>query len=136
VEIEAIHPPAEAADAYHYVRAAEIAARTSIASERGNAIVIRSQSRQYATSQIDAARATAAETISTARVALTRFTADRDAAKAGGHVFLLERYFTDLSAALAKSPKVIIDHRLNWPEAPVLDLRPPSGVLPTDSKAE
>jgi regulator of protease activity HflC (stomatin/prohibitin superfamily) len=136
VVIEAIHPPAEAADAYHYVRAAEIAARTSIASERGNAIVIRSQSRQYATSQIDAARATAAETISTARVALTRFTADREAAKAGGHVFLLERYFTDLSAALAKSPKVIIDHRLNWPEAPVLDLRPPSGVLPTDSKAE
>jgi hypothetical protein len=37
---------------------------------------------------------------------------------------MLERYFTALSMALAKAPKTIIDHRLNWPEAPVLDLRP------------
>jgi regulator of protease activity HflC (stomatin/prohibitin superfamily) len=136
VVIEAIHPPAGAADAYHYVRAAEIAARTSIASERGNAIVIRSQSRQYATDQIDAARAAAAETVGAARVALTRFTADRTAAQAGGRAFLLERYFTDLSAAIARSPMTIIDHRLNWPEAPVLDLRPLAGQLPTGEKGE
>jgi len=136
VVIEAIHPPAGAADAYHYVRAAEIAARASIASERGNAIVIRSQSSQYANAQVAAARATAAETVGTARVALIRFTADRDAARAGGRAFLLERYLTDLSAALGRSPMTIIDHRLNWPEAPVLDLRPLASAQPTGEKGE
>ena len=136
VVIEAIHPPAGAADAYHYVRAAEIAARASIASERGNAIVIRSQSSQYANAQVAAARATAAETVGAARTALIRFTADRDAARAGGRAFLLERYFTDLSGALGRSPMMIIDHRLNWPEAPVLDLRPLAAAQPIGEKGE
>jgi len=123
--IEAIHPPAGAADAYHAVRAAEIAAQASVAAERGNAAVIRAQSRQYATDRIDAARATAAEILENARAAELRFTADREAARASPKTFLLERYFGNLSAALAGTPKTIIDHRLNWPEAPVLDLRPP-----------
>jgi regulator of protease activity HflC (stomatin/prohibitin superfamily) len=136
VVIEAIHPPAGAAEAYHFVRAAEIQAQASIASERGNAIVIRSQSAQYAATQVDAARATAAETLGAAQTTLARFTADRDAAKAGGRAFLLERYFTDLSGALARAPKTIIDHRLNWPEAPVLDLRPLAGERPTTGNGE
>lgn len=137
VAIEAIHPPAGAADAYHAVRAAEIAASASIAAERGRAIVVRSQSRQYGFEQMAAASAGASETVGAADIALTRFAADRDAAKAGGHAFLLERYFASLSSALGKSPMTIIDHRLNWPEAPVLDLRPLSGAaLPTEAKGE
>jgi regulator of protease activity HflC (stomatin/prohibitin superfamily) len=124
VVIEAIHPPAGAADAYHNVRAAEISARASVAVEQGAAVTIHSQSVQYAFSQAANAQATAAETVSKARMVGLRFAADRDAAAAGRRSFLLERYFAALSASLGHAPKTIIDHRLNWPEAPVLDLRP------------
>ena len=51
------------------------------------------------------------------------FTADQDAARAGGPAFLLERYLSNLSQALAKSPLVIVDHRLRGADAPVIDLR-------------
>jgi regulator of protease activity HflC (stomatin/prohibitin superfamily) len=124
VVIEAIHPPAGAADAYHNVRAAEIAARASVAVERGAAATVIAQSQQYVFDLTSNAQARAAETTGGARTALLRFTADQLAAKAGGQSFLLERYFAALTSALARTPKTIIDHRLNWPEAPVLDLRP------------
>jgi regulator of protease activity HflC (stomatin/prohibitin superfamily) len=124
IVIEAIHPPAGAAEAYHNVRAAEIAARASVAVQRGAAATIHAQSQQYVFQQTSNARAMSAETVGAAKTALLRFTADQQAAQAGGQSFLLERYFAALSAALGKAPKTIIDHRLNWPEAPVLDLRP------------
>jgi regulator of protease activity HflC (stomatin/prohibitin superfamily) len=136
VSIEAIHPPAGAAAAYHAVRAAEIASRASVASERGRAIVVRSQSQQYAAEQRANATAGAAENNAAALAAFTRFTADRDAAQTGP-AFLLERYLADVSAALAKSPMLIIDHRLAAPDAPVLDLRPIAGAATqTDAKGE
>ncbi len=136
VSIEAIHPPAGAAAAYHAVRAAEIASRASVASERGRAIVVRSQSQQYAAEQRANATAGAAEINGAALAAFTRFTADRDASHTG-QAFLLERYLADLSAALAKSPMTIIDHRLAAPDAPVLDLRPLAGATTqTDAKGE
>jgi regulator of protease activity HflC (stomatin/prohibitin superfamily) len=128
VVIEAIHPPPGAADAYHYVRAAEIAAQAKIAAERGNAIVIAAQSRQYADSQVSTAKATAAEVLAGANAAQARFAADQEAARVGGRAFVLERYFTDVSQALGKSPLTILDHRLAAPDAAVLDLRPPSGA--------
>jgi regulator of protease activity HflC (stomatin/prohibitin superfamily) len=136
VSIEAIHPPAGAAAAYHAVRAAEIASRTSVASERGRAIVVRSQSAQYAVQQRANATGGGAEIVGAAEAAATRFAADRDAAQTG-QAFLVERYFADLSAALAKAPMTIIDHRLAAPDAPVLDLRPLAGAATTtDSKGE
>lgn len=125
VSVEAIHPPAGAADAYHNVRAAEINARASIAVEHGSAATLYAQSRQYAVDQTTGARAAAAERVSGAGAAETRFAADQAAARAGGQAFLLERYLGALSTALGRTPKTIVDHRLNWPEAPVLDLRPP-----------
>ncbi len=132
VIIEAVHPPAGAADAYHNVRAAEINARTAVAVEHGAAATVSAQSRQYAFDQTASARATAAETINSAKTAQIRFTADQGAAAAGGHAFLIERYFAALTTALGRAPKTIIDHRLNYPEAPVLDLRPmaPPGIGP------
>jgi regulator of protease activity HflC (stomatin/prohibitin superfamily) len=136
VVIEAIHPPAGAADAYHNVRAAEIAAQTSVAVERGAAATIHAQSLQYAFAQSANATAAAEETVAGARTANLRFTADRDAARAGGKSFLLERYFAALSAALGHAPKTIIDHRLNWPEAPVLDLRPLAAAAGTTGGKE
>ncbi|MEJ0046601.1 MAG: SPFH domain-containing protein [Rhodospirillales bacterium] len=124
VVIEAVHPPAGAADAYHNVRAAEIAAHTSVAVERGAAATVHAQSRQYAFDQTANATADAAETVAAAKTAHLRFSADQEAASAGGRSFLLERYFAALTSALGKAPKTIIDHRLSAPEAPVLDLRP------------
>jgi len=122
--IETIHPPGGAAGATGNVRAAEIAARTSLAVAHGEAAAVAAQSRLRAYDMTNAARAAAAESVSRARANLIRFNADRQAAQAGGQNFLLERYFTSLSTALARTPKIIIDHRLNYPEAPVLDLRP------------
>ncbi len=136
VVIEAIHPPAGAADAYHNVRAAEISARASVAVEKGAAVTIHSQSVQYAFSQTANAQATGAETVSKARIVALRFTADQEAAAAGHRSFLLERYFGALSASLGRAPKTIIDHRLNWPEAPVLDLRPFSAAAASTGKEE
>jgi len=123
VVIEAIHPPAAAAEAYHNVQAAEIIARTAVATERGRAQASVSAARQAAADLLAGARGTAAETVGQADTALRVFTADQDAARAGGPAFLLERRFANLSQALAKSPLVIVDHRLRGADAPVIDLR-------------
>lgn len=121
--IEAIHPLAAAAEAYHNVQAAEIVARTAVATERGRAQAAAAAARQTATDLAAGARGLAAETTGQAETALRVFTADQDAARVGGPAFLLERYFANLSAALARSPLVIVDHRLRGADAPVIDLR-------------
>jgi len=118
-------PPAEDAGV---VQAAEIAAGSTVAEARNMAAIERAQARQQAASQVAAARAQAAETVASAQSALIGFTGDQAANKADGKTFLLERYLTNLSHAIATAPKTIIDHRLNWPAAPELDLRPPPGI--------
>jgi regulator of protease activity HflC (stomatin/prohibitin superfamily) len=123
VVIEAIHPPAGAAEAYHNVQAAEIVANTTIAVERGRSFTTASFARQRTTDLVDGATGTAADTVADAKVAARSFTADQQAAQVGGEAFLLERYFANISAALAKSPLVIVDHRLTGTDAPVIDLR-------------
>ena len=121
--IEAIHPPAAAAEAYHNVQAAEIVANTAVATERGRAQAAASAARQASTDLVHNARGLAAETVGHAKTALRIFTADQDAAQAGGQAFLLERYLSNLTTALAKSPLVIMDHRLGGANAPIIDLR-------------
>jgi regulator of protease activity HflC (stomatin/prohibitin superfamily) len=136
IVIEAVHPPSGAADAYHNVRAAEIMARASVAVEHGAAATVYAQSQQYAFDQVSNARAHAAESVEGARATRLRFTADQDAAHAGGQAFLFERYIGAITGALGRVPKTIIDHRLNWPEAPVLDLRPLSAAPSALGKEE
>ena len=128
VAIEAVHPPAGAAEAYHNVQAAQIQAETSISAERGRAASTHAGALQYTSEAIAQARAAAAETVGAAQVGLTLFTADQLAAAAGGDSFLLERYFTGLVAALPKIPVTIIDNRIPAPDMPVLDLRPPGAA--------
>lgn len=123
VVVEAIHPPPAAAEAYHNVQAAEIVANTAIATERGRAQATAAMARQIAADLTNGARGVAADTVGQASVRLRTFTADQQAAAAGGQAFLMERYFANLSTALAKSPLVIVDHRLNGAAAPVIDLR-------------
>ncbi len=121
--IEAVHPPVAAAEAYHNVQAAEIIANTAIATERGRAQAAAALARQNSADLVLKSDGAAAETVGQANVALRTFTADQDAAQAGGQAFILERYFANLSTALAKSPLVIVDHRLNGADAPIIDLR-------------
>ena len=126
--IEAIHPPAGAAQAYHYVQAAEIQANARISAERGQAIATRAKASQYATDIETQAQAAAAETIGIADADLIRFTADHASAIASPESFLLERRLSDLAAGLSKSSITIIDHRIPAADAPVLDLRPLSAM--------
>jgi regulator of protease activity HflC (stomatin/prohibitin superfamily) len=128
VTVEAIHPPAGAASAYRNVQAAEIEATTSIATERGRAQTTQSVAQRDARSATDDATAAAAETVSAAGIDLTDITADDRPYRAAGTPFLLERYFTDLQAALVNVPLEIVDHRLTGASLPTIDLRPPGTV--------
>jgi regulator of protease activity HflC (stomatin/prohibitin superfamily) len=128
VTIEAIHPPAGAASAYRNVQAAEIDATTSIATERERAKTTQSIAQRDAHGATDDAVAAAAETVSAAQVDLTGITADDHPYRAAGKPFLLERYFSDVRAALADVPLEIVDHRLSGGNLPTIDLRPPSLV--------
>jgi len=127
--IEAIHPPAGAAEAYHGVQAAEIMAANSIATEQGRAIVELSKAKQYATDLVLEAQAAAAETRGSAQSDLTRFDADRAAAGVGGAAFIANRYLMDLSHALSREQLVIVDHRIPAAGLPFVDLRPPGAAL-------
>ncbi|HEY0181881.1 MAG TPA: SPFH domain-containing protein [Rhodopila sp.] len=129
VTIEAIHPPAGAASAYRNVQAAEIEATTSIAAERGRAQTTRSVAQRDAHSATDDATAAAAETVSGAQVDLTGIIADDRPYRTASRPFLLERYFADVTAALADAPLEIVDHRLAGASLPTIDLRPPGMSL-------
>jgi regulator of protease activity HflC (stomatin/prohibitin superfamily) len=109
-------------------RAAAITGQALVAQARSAAEIERAEARQTAAATVAGARAKAAEMVAAARSGLVEFTADRAANQADSKSFLLERYFANLSKAIGTSPKTIIDHRLNWPTAPELDLRPPAGV--------
>jgi regulator of protease activity HflC (stomatin/prohibitin superfamily) len=123
VVIEAIHPPAGAAEAYHAVQAAQILAETSVSAERGSAFASRAKASQYATDITTQAAAAAAETVGTAAADLTRFTADHAAATASGDSFLLERRLAAITGSLPKADLTIIDHRIPEADAPTVDLR-------------
>jgi regulator of protease activity HflC (stomatin/prohibitin superfamily) len=130
--IEAIHPPAGAAEAYHGVQAAQIMAATSIAAERGRAITELSKAKQYAAGLVTQAQSAAAETTGTAQADLTRFNADHAAAEVGGEAFIVNRYLADLSHALSREQVVIVDHRIPAADVPVVDLRPPGPATPPE----
>jgi regulator of protease activity HflC (stomatin/prohibitin superfamily) len=121
--VEAIHPPAGAANAYHAVQAAQITAQALIARDRGLAAQQSNLARLNATTLTDKATADAHETISKARTAELRFAAERTAWQRAGQAFLLEQYLGRLSQGLNGANSLIIDHRLAAGQAPTLDLR-------------
>jgi regulator of protease activity HflC (stomatin/prohibitin superfamily) len=126
IAIDAIHPPPGAADSFHNVQAAEIAAQTAIAIERGRATQNLNIAQQESIRIADDAQAQAAETVDAAEIAEQRFSADRTAHADSGKAFLLERWLGGLSRALSKSQIIIVDHRLENAGAPTIDLRNPS----------
>lgn len=120
--IEAIHPPAAAANAYHSVQAAQISAQAIIARERGSAAEQVNLAQLRAGMALDQANASKRETVATAEVVERRFAAERTAYKQAGKAFLLEQYFGQLTAGLNNAQLVVIDHRLRAPNA-TIDLR-------------
>jgi regulator of protease activity HflC (stomatin/prohibitin superfamily) len=135
VAVEAIHPPAGAAAAYHAVQAAAIGSRTAVAEAQGRAKAAANEALQQVHQLDDSAQAQAEETVQTAQAETVRFAADRSAQAAGGASFLLERYFADLVAGFAKAPLTILDDRLAGPTGPVIDLRSlalPAATPPAD----
>ena len=131
--VEAIHPPAGAANAYHGVQAAQISAQALIAHERGAASEQTNVAQLQASVALDQAHALAREVNATAQTADLRFGAEQKAYASAGHAFLLEQYLSQLSLGLNNARLLILDHRLGGSSAPTLDLR--SFTLPADPVA-
>lgn len=124
VLIEEIHPPVGAAAAYHAVQAAEINANASISDEIGRARRVAGVAQQERHQLITAARAQAIETRDSALAVAYRFAADRRGYAQGARSFVLERYLSDLTRAVAGKPLTVMDDRLPAADGPIIDLRP------------
>jgi regulator of protease activity HflC (stomatin/prohibitin superfamily) len=135
--IEAIHPPAGAANAYHAVQAAQIKAQASIARERGYAAERINEAQLGAAMATGHAVAAAREVRAGAEIVDLRFTAEQQAYRGAGNAFLLEQYLGQLSQGLSNAKLVILDHRLGGELAPTIDLRSFAAPLdPTSRKSE
>ncbi|MGF6556630.1 regulator of protease activity HflC (stomatin/prohibitin superfamily)/protein-S-isoprenylcysteine O-methyltransferase Ste14 [Pseudomonas sp. S30_BP2TU TE3576] len=129
--VEAIHPPAGAANAYHGVQAAQIAAQALIARERGAAAEATNLAQLQASIARDQATASAREINAGAQAADLKFNAERKAYASAGQAFVLEQYFSQLSQGLANAKLLVLDHRLGGSSnAPTIDLR--TFTLPVD----
>lgn len=121
--VEAIHPPAGAANAYHAVQAAQITAQALIARELGQAAAQRNEAQLQASVAHDRASAQARETLAAAQAADRRFAAEREGYADAGQAFLLEAYYRQLGRGLGKANLLLIDHRIAGAGAPTIDLR-------------
>lgn len=131
--VEAIHPPAGAANAYHGVQAAQIGTQALISRERGAAAEQTNQAQLQASVARDQAQADAREVQAAAQAADLRFTAEQKAYASAGQAFVLEQYLSQLSQGLSQAKLLILDHRLGGDSAPTLDLR--TFTLPADPSA-
>ena len=121
--LEAIHPPAGAASAYHSVQAAQITAIASVARERGNAAQQVNDAQMSASLAHNKAEANAREAKSNAEIANLRFSAEQKAYRSAGKAFLLEQYYSQLSKGLANGSMIILDHRIGGNVGATIDLR-------------
>jgi regulator of protease activity HflC (stomatin/prohibitin superfamily) len=121
--IEAVHPPAGAANAYHSVQAAQIKAQATIARERGRAAQQINEAQLTATIARDKSVAGAREARANAEVVEQRFAAERNGYRMAGKAFLTEQYLSQLGTGLAKAQVIIVDHRIRGQQAPTIDLR-------------
>jgi regulator of protease activity HflC (stomatin/prohibitin superfamily) len=133
--IEAIHPPAGAATAYHAVQAARISAQALVARERGAAAAAQSTAQLDAFDSEAQAQAGARESRASADAAQRLFEADRGGYAEAGQAFVFERYLAQLrqGLGLGQARLLILDHRLGAGgagTAPTLDLR--SFIAPVD----
>ncbi|WP_254065294.1 protease modulator HflK [Cedecea sp. FDAARGOS_727] len=121
--VEAIHPPAGAADAFHGVQAAQIAAQSLILREQGSAAEKAALAATNAAVRQDTAKINATEAFSLARATAVRFAAEKNAYQQAGQVFIDELWFKQLQLTLSGRPLLVIDQRIGAGSSPTLDLR-------------
>ncbi|MFS2223213.1 protease modulator HflK [Pantoea sp. B65] len=121
--VESIHPPAGAANAYHGVQAAQIAANTRIAKEKGYAASQGEAARQKAATTINGAQATAGERMAQANIALTRYSAEYHAWRLNPEAYINEQRYQTYSKALTRTPLLILDSQIAQGNESMLDLR-------------
>jgi regulator of protease activity HflC (stomatin/prohibitin superfamily) len=133
--VDALHPPTAAAGAYHHVQAAGITAATDVLSAEAGARRRAHEAEQAASVRVLEAEAAAVEQLTKASSERVRFVADASTAQTAGAVLELERWLQGLGASLARSPLVIIDHRIPRDQVPFLDYRasPTTSVSPGDA---
>lgn len=120
--IEAIHPPAAAANAYHAVQAAQIRSQSIVARQRGNAAELLNIAATRGGIVVSKAVASARETLAKAEADERSFTAEQTAFSLGGKAYLFEQYLLKLDAGLDDSELILLDHRIPGSNA-TLDLR-------------
>lgn len=128
--IEAIHPPAKAANAYHKVQSSQIEVQALIAREKGKAAAMLNQAQQEASLIADKAIAKAHQNLSTAQADKVIFEADKSAYQVAGNTFLRETYYQQLLKGMGQANSLIIDNRIKGEKSPTLDFR--SFVPPVD----
>lgn len=121
--VESIHPPAGAANAYHGVQAAQIAANALIAREKGYAAALANDSQRVALTAINSAQAFSHEQQALADNALIRYSAEHDSWEINPQAFINERRYQILSKTLSHTPLLILDDEISEHHAPILDLR-------------
>lgn len=121
--VESIHPPAGAANAYHGVQAAQIAAGAGILREKGYAATVTNEAQRKATVAIDKADAAAKELQAQANTSQIRYRAEYDAWKINPEAYINERRYQTYSKALSQTPLLIIDNQASGVNEPMLDLR-------------
>ncbi|QUX96744.1 hypothetical protein C0J08_15655 [Marinomonas sp. CT5] len=129
--VEAIHPPAKAANAYHKVQAAQIKVQALIAREKGKAAELMNSAQQQASLIKNQAQANVKDTLSQAQAAQIKFNAENTASNNAGDTFLKEQYYRLLSDNMSQVNSLIIDDRITSSHAPTIDFR--SFVAPVDS---
>ncbi|HEY5410435.1 MAG TPA: SPFH domain-containing protein, partial [Caulobacteraceae bacterium] len=123
VLIDAIHPPAGAAAAYHAVQAAQINADASVANATGHASRTAGVAQEESHQATTAAEAVAVEKVQAAGGDAYQFAADRKAYRSSPPAFLLERRARNLIQALHGARLMLVDGRLTGDQAPLIDLR-------------
>ena len=121
--VEAIHPPAGAADAFHGVQAAQISAQALISRERGHAAEQAASAQTIATTRQHQAQMNATDVTSKAQSTAVRFAAQKQAVAQSGQVFVDELWYSQLHQTLGHSPLLIIDSRIGASSPPTIDLR-------------
>ena len=123
VTVDSIHPPANAAAAYHGVQEAEIISEAEVAEAKRNSAVTLSEKKIEAITAERSAQWLAVQKVSEARIEQAKFIAEAKIWSLSSEVMALERWLQVLGKGLSRSQLSIIDHRLNLVDGPVLDLR-------------
>jgi regulator of protease activity HflC (stomatin/prohibitin superfamily) len=129
--IEAIHPPAKAADSYHEVQAARIRSETMIADASRRAVTQMGDAKRVAIASLAEAQASAAQRISVAQSDALRFTSDEHAYVAAKSSYLFERYLSTLTNALGGASVTLLDHRVAGATGEtIIDMRGSRSIIP------